>query len=77
VMWCDNFGATYLSASPTFHVHMKHVVVDYHFMRERVAKGLLDIRFILTKDQLADGFTNAIPVWQLDNFCRNLNLVKL
>jgi hypothetical protein len=60
VLWCDNLGATHLSANPTFHERMKHVEVDYHFVRERVAKGLLDIRFISTNDQVADGFTKAV-----------------
>jgi hypothetical protein len=40
---------------------MKHVKVDYHFVREYVAKGLLDIRFISTHDQVANGFTKALP----------------
>jgi hypothetical protein len=77
VLWCDNLGATYLSTNPTFHARMKHVEVDYHFVRERIAKGLLDIRFISTKDQVADSFTKAISAWQLDDFRRNLNLIKL
>jgi len=28
-IWCDNLGATYLSANPIFHAHTKHVEVDY------------------------------------------------
>jgi hypothetical protein len=36
-------GATYLSANPTFQARIKHVKIDYHFVCERVSKGLLDI----------------------------------
>jgi hypothetical protein len=56
-----------------FHAQKKHVEVDYHFMRERVAKGLLDIRFISTKDQVVNGFTKAQPAWRLKDFWFNLN----
>jgi hypothetical protein len=77
VLWCDNLGATYLTDNPTFHVRMKHVKVDHHFVCERVARRLLDIRFISTNDQLADGFTKVVAAWQLDNFQHNLNLIKL
>jgi hypothetical protein len=37
-LWCDNLGATYLSANPMFHTRTKHIEVDYHFVRERVAR---------------------------------------
>jgi histone deacetylase 1/2 len=76
-LWCDNLGATYLSANPVFHARTKHIEVDFHFVRERVAQGLLQIRFISTKDQVADGFTKPIPVRQLEEFRRNLNLDRV
>jgi hypothetical protein len=73
----DNIGATYLSANPMFHARTKHIEVDYHFVRERVAQKLLDIRFIPTGDQLADGFTKALSTSRLEAFKCNLNLDKL
>ncbi|XP_071683216.1 uncharacterized protein [Lolium perenne] len=57
VLWCDNLGATYLTANPVFHARTKHIEIDFHFVREKVALGALDVRFIASGDQLADVFT--------------------
>ena len=58
---CDNLGATYLSVNPVFHARTKHVEVDYHFVRDRVAKKEIQIRFIPSQDQLADVLTKPLP----------------
>jgi histone deacetylase 1/2 len=73
-LWCDNLGATYLSANPVFHARAKHIEIDFHFVRERVAKKQLQIRFISTKDQVADGFTKALTAPKFEDFKHNLNL---
>jgi hypothetical protein len=61
-IWCDNLGATYLSANPIFYARTKHIEVDYHFVHDRVAKKEIQIRFVPFWDQLADVFTKPLPV---------------
>jgi hypothetical protein len=76
-LWCDNLGATCMTANPRFCARTKHIEVDFHFIHERVAHRQLDVQFISSSDQVTDGFTKSLLDSKLDIFRRNLNLVKL
>ncbi|XP_056685955.1 uncharacterized mitochondrial protein AtMg00810-like [Spinacia oleracea] len=39
LVYCDNVSAVYLSGNPVQHQRTKHVEMDIHFVREKVAKG--------------------------------------
>ena len=64
-----------MSANPGQHRRTKHIEIDFHCVRERVAVGKLEVRFISTDDQLADVFTKPATRQMLDRFRTNLNLV--
>jgi hypothetical protein len=70
-------GATYLSANFVFYARAKYIEIDFHFIRERVLRKQLEIRFISYKDQVADGFTKPLPYRAFEDFKNNLNLSKL
>jgi hypothetical protein len=53
-VWVNNMGAKYLSFNSIFHDRMKHIKVNYHFIRDHVAKRL---DYVPTGDQTVDGFT--------------------
>jgi histone deacetylase 1/2 len=74
-LWCDNLGATYLAVNPVFHARTKHIEVDYHFVRERVARKALNVQFVSTHDQLADILTKPLNVQSFVKFRNNLNMV--
>ena len=53
-----------MSANPVQHDRSKHIAVDYHFVRERVADGDLVILYIPTSIQVADAFTRGLSAKQ-------------
>ncbi|XP_076896396.1 katanin p80 WD40 repeat-containing subunit B1 homolog KTN80.1-like [Bidens hawaiensis] len=59
-LFCDNTGATYLSANPVYHSHMKHIALGYHFVREQVSAGHVRVLHISSQDQLADMLTKPL-----------------
>jgi hypothetical protein len=77
VLWCDNLGATYLSSNLRFHIRTKHIEVDFYFVREKVALGALEVRFIASGDQITNIFTKPASKQMLKRQCSNLNLVAV
>ncbi|XP_019082506.1 PREDICTED: uncharacterized protein LOC109125377 [Camelina sativa] len=61
VLYCDNIEETYMSANPVFHSRMKHLALDYHFVREQVQGKTLRVAHISSADQLADALTKPLP----------------
>ncbi|KAK8913818.1 hypothetical protein KSP39_PZI024059 [Platanthera zijinensis] len=57
---CDNQAAIALTKNPMFHGRVKHVRMKYHFIRELVKNGEVEVIFCSTKDQAADIFTKAL-----------------
>ncbi|XP_019161397.1 PREDICTED: uncharacterized protein LOC109158032 [Ipomoea nil] len=76
-LWCDNLGATYLCANPVFHARTKHVEIDFHFVRDKVAFRDFLVNFVSTKDQLADIFTEPLPAQRFGALRDKLNVVSL
>lgn len=57
----DNLSALHMTVNPVFHGRTKHIELDYYFVRERVALGALETRFVPSTRQLADIFTKPLP----------------
>ncbi|GJS92594.1 ribonuclease H-like domain-containing protein [Tanacetum coccineum] len=50
-----------LSASCAQHSRTKHIHTRYHFIKEHVENGIIELYFVRTEYQLADMFTKALP----------------
>ncbi|RDX90018.1 Copia protein, partial [Mucuna pruriens] len=54
---CDNIVAINLSTSPILHPYAKYIEIKHNFIGDYVQKGILDLKFISTKNKLTDIFT--------------------
>ncbi|GJV80569.1 ribonuclease H-like domain-containing protein [Tanacetum coccineum] len=61
---CDNKAAIQIAANPVMHEKTKHFDLDVHFVREKVASGLIKTVKVDTKCQVADIFTKALGSFQ-------------
>lgn len=77
VIYCDNVGATYLSANPVFYSRMKHIALDYHFIRDNVQAGILRVAHISTNDQLADALTKPLSRQRFTEINNKIGVIQL
>nr|GFC90988.1 retrovirus-related Pol polyprotein from transposon TNT 1-94 [Tanacetum cinerariifolium] len=61
-----------ISCNPVQHSRTKHIDVRYHFIKEKVEKGIAELFFVRTEYQLVDLFTKALPVERFKYLVRRL-----
>ena len=77
VIYCDNLSSIQLAKNPVFHARTKHIEVHYHFVREQILAGDIDLVYVSTEEQVADIFTKALGAEKLRRFRIMLGLIQL
>nr|GEY31992.1 hypothetical protein [Tanacetum cinerariifolium] len=67
-------GAIAISCNLVQHSRTKHIDVKYHFIKEKVEKGIIELFFVRTEYQFADLFTKALPVERFKYLVRRLGM---
>ncbi|GKA92000.1 retrovirus-related pol polyprotein from transposon TNT 1-94 [Tanacetum coccineum] len=71
---CCAQAAIAISCNPVQHSRTKHIDVRYHFIKEQVEKGIVELFFVGTEYQLADLFTKALSEDRFKYLVRRLGM---
>lgn len=58
---CDNQGAIALTRNPENHARIKHIDIQYHFIRQHVESAIIELHYYPTHEMTADIFTKPLP----------------
>jgi hypothetical protein len=72
----DNAGCIKLAKNPVFHKRTKHINIRYHFVREHVSDGSIELTWVPTSEMIADALTKPLaqPAFE-DKRRRLLNMM--
>jgi energy-converting hydrogenase A subunit M len=76
VIYCDNQSCIKLSKNPVFHDWSKHIEIRYHFIRDYVHRGAVELQYISTEEKVADILTKALDMGKFVFFRDKLGVVS-
>ena len=60
IIFEDNQSAMCIAKNPQFHGRTKHIEIKYHFTREQVKNGTIELQYCRTEEMIADMFTKGL-----------------
>ena len=74
-IYCDSLGARAIAANSVYHKHTKHIAICYHYIRDVISHGTVNIEAISTKNNIANILTKSLPRNCHESLVEKLGLV--
>ncbi|GJS51531.1 retrovirus-related pol polyprotein from transposon TNT 1-94 [Tanacetum coccineum] len=76
-LYCDNKSMIALCSNNVQHSRAKHIDIRYHFIKEQVENGIVELYFVRTEYQLVDIFTKPLPRERFDFLIDKLGMKSM
>ena len=74
VVFEDNQAAIAMAKNPQFHGRSKHILIKYHFVRDKVNDGMINISYCPTTEMIADMLTKGLPTGTFNKLRKMIGL---
>ena len=74
-LWCENESAIKISLNSMQHFKTKHIEIQYHFIRDHIRRGEIELNYVNTHDNLADIFTKPLDEARFHELRHELNII--
>ena len=75
-IFCDNTSAIAITDNPVQHSRTKHIDMRYHFIREHMMNGTVELHFVPSEKQLVDIFTKPLDESTLTRLVSELGMLN-
>ncbi|GJY89986.1 retrovirus-related pol polyprotein from transposon TNT 1-94 [Tanacetum coccineum] len=76
-IFCENTSAISISNNPVLHSRTKHIDIRYHFIKDHILKGDIELHYVPTKLHLADIFTKPLAEPSFTRLIAELGMLNI
>ena len=66
VLYEDNQSAIHIAKNPQFHGRIKHIDIKYHYIRDQISRGNIELIYCQSNDMVADMLTKELSKLQFE-----------
>ena len=66
VLYEDNQSAIHIAKNPQFHGRIKHIDIKYHYIRDQISRGNIELIYCQSNDMVADMLTKGLSKLQFE-----------